>query len=84
ILVDGEWIDDLIRVKSEVYNHFKNRFSAPEWDRVPFEGHFTRRLNEDQSSDLEGDVSNEEIKKSVCDCGFDKSPGPDGFTFEFF
>nr|GFC27793.1 RNA-directed DNA polymerase, eukaryota [Tanacetum cinerariifolium] len=55
ILVDGEWIDDLIRVKSEFYNHFKNIFSAPEWDRVPFEGHFTRRLNEDQSSDLEGD-----------------------------
>nr|GFC80910.1 RNA-directed DNA polymerase, eukaryota [Tanacetum cinerariifolium] len=29
-------------------------------------------------------VSNEEIKKAVWDCGSDKSPRPDGFTFEFF
>nr|GEV78255.1 transposon TX1 uncharacterized [Tanacetum cinerariifolium] len=29
-------------------------------------------------------VSNEEIKRAVWDCGSDKSPGPDGITFEFF
>nr|GEZ49718.1 RNA-directed DNA polymerase, eukaryota [Tanacetum cinerariifolium] len=29
-------------------------------------------------------VSNEEIKRAIWDCGSDKSPGPDGFTFEFF
>nr|GFC14257.1 cysteine-rich receptor-like protein kinase [Tanacetum cinerariifolium] len=34
--------------------------------------------------DLEDMVSNEEIKRAVWDCGSDKSPGPDGFTFEFF
>nr|GEZ17870.1 RNA-directed DNA polymerase, eukaryota, reverse transcriptase zinc-binding domain protein [Tanacetum cinerariifolium] len=33
--------------------------------------------------DLEDMVSNEEIKRAVWDCGSDKSPGPDGFTFEF-
>ncbi|GJT39353.1 RNA-directed DNA polymerase, eukaryota [Tanacetum coccineum] len=27
---------------------------------------------------------NEEIKSAVWDCGKNKSPGPDGFTFEFF
>nr|GEV69514.1 RNA-directed DNA polymerase, eukaryota, reverse transcriptase zinc-binding domain protein [Tanacetum cinerariifolium] len=26
----------------------------------------------------------EEIKRAVWDCGINKSPGPDGFTFEFF
>nr|GEV99475.1 nucleotide-binding alpha-beta plait domain-containing protein [Tanacetum cinerariifolium] len=31
--------------------------------------------------ELESDVSNEEIKRTVWDCGIDKSPGPDGFTF---
>nr|GFD20597.1 RNA-directed DNA polymerase, eukaryota, reverse transcriptase zinc-binding domain protein [Tanacetum cinerariifolium] len=34
--------------------------------------------------DLEDMVSNEEIKRAVWDCGSDKSPGPDRFTFEFF
>ncbi|GJR89309.1 RNA-directed DNA polymerase, eukaryota [Tanacetum coccineum] len=35
-------------------------------------------------SALEDVVSNEEIKKAIWDCGSAKSPGPDGFTFEFF
>ncbi|GJT32979.1 hypothetical protein Tco_0923398 [Tanacetum coccineum] len=32
----------------------------------------------------DGDVSNEEIKRAVWDCGTDKSPGPDGFSFGFY
>nr|GEX44072.1 RNA-directed DNA polymerase, eukaryota, reverse transcriptase zinc-binding domain protein [Tanacetum cinerariifolium] len=31
--------------------------------------------------ELESDVFNEEIKRTVWDCGIDKSPSPDGFTF---
>ncbi|GJZ83177.1 RNA-directed DNA polymerase, eukaryota, reverse transcriptase zinc-binding domain protein [Tanacetum coccineum] len=31
--------------------------------------------------ELKLDVSKEEIKRAVWDCGTDKSPGPDGFTF---
>nr|GEW96306.1 retrovirus-related Pol polyprotein from transposon TNT 1-94 [Tanacetum cinerariifolium] len=34
--------------------------------------------------DLERDVTIEEVKKEVWDCGSDKFPGLDGFTFEFF
>nr|GEV33091.1 RNA-directed DNA polymerase, eukaryota, reverse transcriptase zinc-binding domain protein [Tanacetum cinerariifolium] len=34
--------------------------------------------------ELESDVSNEETKRAVWDCGIDKSPGPDGFTFGFY
>ncbi|GJW75101.1 RNA-directed DNA polymerase, eukaryota, reverse transcriptase zinc-binding domain protein, partial [Tanacetum coccineum] len=34
--------------------------------------------------DLECDVSKDEIKRAVWDCGTDKSPGPDGFTFGFY
>nr|GEZ35585.1 RNA-directed DNA polymerase, eukaryota [Tanacetum cinerariifolium] len=44
-----------------------------------FENHITGEQNEF----LEGDVSNEEIKKAIWDCGIDKAPGPDGFTFGF-
>nr|GEW07774.1 RNA-directed DNA polymerase, eukaryota [Tanacetum cinerariifolium] len=84
ILVEGEWIDNQPRVKAELFNHFANRFSALDWTRVHFDGQFPRCLDIDQYSDLERDVSNEEIKRAVWDCGFDKSRGPDGFTFEFF
>nr|GEV22983.1 RNA-directed DNA polymerase, eukaryota [Tanacetum cinerariifolium] len=34
--------------------------------------------------DLERGVSHDEIRAAVWDCGDNKSPGPDGFTFEFF
>ncbi|GJU04032.1 RNA-directed DNA polymerase, eukaryota [Tanacetum coccineum] len=84
ILINGEWIDNPIRVKSEFYNHFANRFSAPNWTRVPFDDQFPSCLNIDHSCDLERDVTIEEIKRAVWDCCSDKSPGPDGFTFEFF
>ncbi|GJX92153.1 RNA-directed DNA polymerase, eukaryota [Tanacetum coccineum] len=32
--------------------------------------------------DLESNISEDEIRKAVWDCDVDKSPGPDGFTFE--
>ncbi|GJZ84431.1 putative RNA-directed DNA polymerase, eukaryota, reverse transcriptase zinc-binding domain protein [Tanacetum coccineum] len=33
---------------------------------------------------LERDISRDEIKRDVWDCGGDRAPGPDGFTFKFF
>ncbi|GJV36977.1 RNA-directed DNA polymerase, eukaryota [Tanacetum coccineum] len=84
ILVNGEWIDNPIRVKSEFYNYFSDIFSAPESNRAPFEGIFPKRLDYEQSCELEEAVSNDEIKRAIWDCRSYKPPGPDGFTFEFF
>ncbi|GJV33207.1 hypothetical protein Tco_1393607 [Tanacetum coccineum] len=36
------------------------------------------------SGELEAPISRDEIRRAVWDCGENKSPGPDGFTFEFF
>ncbi|GJS12092.1 RNA-directed DNA polymerase, eukaryota [Tanacetum coccineum] len=41
-------------------------------------------LSPDQANDLESSVSYDEIKSAIWDCGTNKTPGPDGFTFEFF
>nr|GEZ12517.1 RNA-directed DNA polymerase, eukaryota [Tanacetum cinerariifolium] len=84
ILVNGEWIENPNRVKSEFYSYYSNLFSAPAWDRSLFDVNFPRRSNLDQVFNLEDMVSNEEIKRAVWDCGSNKSPGPDGFIFEFF
>ncbi|GKA32849.1 RNA-directed DNA polymerase, eukaryota, partial [Tanacetum coccineum] len=35
-------------------------------------------------ADLECEVTKDEIKRAVWDCGTDKSRGPDGFTFDFY
>ncbi|GJT90951.1 hypothetical protein Tco_1079796 [Tanacetum coccineum] len=45
---------------------------------------FPNSLSTDQQKDLECMVSKEEVKRAVWDCGTDKSPGPDGFTFGFY
>ena len=42
-----------------------------------------RLVAQHQLEILESEVSLEEVKDAVWDCGSDKSPGPDGFTFGF-
>nr|GFB77141.1 RNA-directed DNA polymerase, eukaryota, reverse transcriptase zinc-binding domain protein [Tanacetum cinerariifolium] len=44
---------------------------------------FPRQLSAMQQIDMESDVSYQEIKRAVWDCEVDKSPGLDGFTFDF-
>ncbi|GJZ37285.1 RNA-directed DNA polymerase, eukaryota, nucleotide-binding alpha-beta plait domain protein, partial [Tanacetum coccineum] len=41
-----------------------------------------KRLSLEQQADLKRNVSNEEIKSAIWDCGMNKSLGPYGFTFE--
>nr|GEX15700.1 RNA-directed DNA polymerase, eukaryota, reverse transcriptase zinc-binding domain protein [Tanacetum cinerariifolium] len=43
-----------------------------------------KRLSPEQNVDLESNVTYEEITKVIWDCGTNKSPRPDGFTFDFF
>ncbi|GKB77685.1 RNA-directed DNA polymerase, eukaryota [Tanacetum coccineum] len=45
---------------------------------------FVERTWKDAQIDLECEVSHDEIKRAAWDCGTDKSPGPDGFTFGFY
>ncbi|GKC16788.1 RNA-directed DNA polymerase, eukaryota [Tanacetum coccineum] len=84
ILHNGDWIDDPTRVKDEFFNHFSKQFSDPSPNRIILEHHFHNRLSVDQAAELERNLSNDEIKNAVWDCGTNKSPGPDGYTFEFF
>nr|GEX93911.1 RNA-directed DNA polymerase, eukaryota [Tanacetum cinerariifolium] len=80
----GNWIEDPNSVKNEFFSHFKERFDSPCSSRLMLEEEFINKLSADQSIDLEGNVTIEEIKRVVWDCGIDKSPGPDGFTFGFY
>nr|GEV88292.1 RNA-directed DNA polymerase, eukaryota [Tanacetum cinerariifolium] len=84
IMVDGIWVDNPKSMKREFLDHFSKRFCKPDDMRATLIMEFPNRLHPDQSHDLEMSVSNEEIKKAVWDCGTDKAPGLDGFTFGFF
>nr|GEV33220.1 RNA-directed DNA polymerase, eukaryota [Tanacetum cinerariifolium] len=84
VLIDGIWIEEPIRVKNQFFQHFKDRFDKPKEDRVRIDMCFSRSLSSEQQETLKYMVSMEEVKRVVWDCGTDKSPGPDGFSFGFY
>nr|GEU98327.1 RNA-directed DNA polymerase, eukaryota, reverse transcriptase zinc-binding domain protein [Tanacetum cinerariifolium] len=84
IMVDGSWVDEPSMVKREFFNHFRNRFDKPDGIHAITHMEYPRRISLDKQSELEGVVSNDEIKRAVWDCRADKAPGPDGFTFGFY
>ncbi|GJZ64991.1 hypothetical protein Tco_0621687 [Tanacetum coccineum] len=83
IMVDGNWIESPKAVKGEFFQHFSSRFDKPDASRATINMRYPKTLTYDQQNELESEVSNVEIKRAVWDCGTDKSPGPDGFTFGF-
>ncbi|GKB16653.1 RNA-directed DNA polymerase, eukaryota [Tanacetum coccineum] len=78
ILAEGVWIDAPNSVKNEFLSHFKEHFDRPCSSRLMLDMTYPNRLNSDQIDDLERNVTKEEIKRVVWDCGTDKSPAPDG------
>ncbi|GJU94103.1 RNA-directed DNA polymerase, eukaryota [Tanacetum coccineum] len=84
VFVDGLWCTDPGMVKETFCNHFEARFKKPVTHRFKLNFHFHKKLLQGQAADLERCVSRDEIRMAVWSCGDNKSPGPDGFTFEFF
>nr|GEV57212.1 RNA-directed DNA polymerase, eukaryota [Tanacetum cinerariifolium] len=84
IMVEGKWIDEPDMIKKEFLDHFTNRFCKPVKSTASIDANFHNQLDSDQQSFLERDVTNAEIKKVVWECGTDKAPGPDGFSFGIF
>ncbi|GJY25230.1 RNA-directed DNA polymerase, eukaryota [Tanacetum coccineum] len=84
ILTEGIWIEDPNSVKDEFLSHFQEWFDSPCSSRLTLDMVFPNRISAEQNLDLERNVTKEEIKRAVWDCGTDKSPGPDGFTFGFY
>ncbi|GJS79063.1 RNA-directed DNA polymerase, eukaryota [Tanacetum coccineum] len=84
VFVDGLWRTDPGMVKEAFFNHFEARFKKPVTHRLMLNFPFVKRLSQVQAADLERCVSRDEIRLAVWNCGDNKSPGPDGYTFEFF
>ena len=70
-------------VKTEFLHHFSKRFAPfhgpPTWLGVDL----PNRISRDEADGLETPFMSDEIKRAVWDCGDDRAPGPDGFSFAF-
>nr|GEY01154.1 RNA-directed DNA polymerase, eukaryota [Tanacetum cinerariifolium] len=84
VMVNGTWVDDRIQVKLEFFDHFRGRFEKPSENRACIDISFPNSLSNDQKEDLERKITKKEVKRAVWDCGVDKSPGPDGFSFSIY
>nr|GEY87379.1 RNA-directed DNA polymerase, eukaryota [Tanacetum cinerariifolium] len=84
VFVDGLWRTDPGMVKEAFFNHFEARFKKPVTHRLKLNFLFVKRLSQVQAAHLERCVSRDEIRLAVWNCGENKSPGPDGYMFEFF
>nr|GEZ97595.1 putative RNA-directed DNA polymerase, eukaryota, reverse transcriptase zinc-binding domain protein [Tanacetum cinerariifolium] len=84
VFVNGVWLTDPGSMKLTCHDHFADRFKQPTSTRFKINTEFPNRLSSDQIRDLDKSISVEEIKAAVWDCGENKSPGPDGYTFEFY
>nr|GEV92503.1 RNA-directed DNA polymerase, eukaryota [Tanacetum cinerariifolium] len=83
VFVDGIWNNDPRSVKEAFHNHYEARFKKPTTSGLKLNFPFPKRLLQDQVVDLERCVSRDEIRLAVWNCRENKSPGPDGYTFEF-
>nr|GEV07363.1 RNA-directed DNA polymerase, eukaryota [Tanacetum cinerariifolium] len=84
VFVNGDWRTGPSLVKDAFLDHFASRFKQPDSARFKLNISFHNQLSSDQSGMLDMNISKDEIKAAVWDCGENKSFGPDGFTFEFF
>nr|GEV09445.1 RNA-directed DNA polymerase, eukaryota [Tanacetum cinerariifolium] len=80
VMVDGDWVVDPIRVKEVFRSHFTSRFNDPGDTHCKINCSFPNCLSSNQVSEMECQVSNDDIRQAVWGCGDDKSPGPDGFS----
>ncbi|GJY51080.1 RNA-directed DNA polymerase, eukaryota [Tanacetum coccineum] len=84
VIKDGVWTVEPNDVKAEFRDHFRSRFSKDGGVRPTIVSDSFLKMSPNQITSLDAPFSREEIKREVWDCGSDKAPGPDGFTFGFF
>ncbi|GJY44701.1 RNA-directed DNA polymerase, eukaryota, reverse transcriptase zinc-binding domain protein [Tanacetum coccineum] len=84
ILKDGDWIEFPVLVKDLFLAHFRNCFNCSTGMSLSLEVGLINHFSSSQSDFLEHQVSRDEIKRAVWDCGGDSASGLDGFTFKFF
>ncbi|GAU33402.1 hypothetical protein TSUD_20950 [Trifolium subterraneum] len=80
--------DDLIQgvdnIKMEVKNHFARNFTE-EWHHRPFvNGINFNELSTEDNEFLLQPFSEERVREVIWSCDGNKSPGPDGFNFNFW
>jgi hypothetical protein len=77
------WVDSPPLVRLAVEQFFANHFSSPDMARPRLDGVNFPMISDDDNCGLTAPFCLEEIELVVKECDGNKSPGPDGFNFNF-
>ncbi|XP_058775262.1 uncharacterized protein LOC131649520 [Vicia villosa] len=80
----GGRLEEVKEIKDFIFKHFDGFFKEEVSTRPEPHGINLKVLSLGDSLDLEKPFSEEEIKDAIWSCDGKKSPGPDGFSLEFF
>ncbi|KAI3795587.1 hypothetical protein L1987_38243 [Smallanthus sonchifolius] len=80
---DGEWIDNLALLKEKIGDFFAEKFLEPSDLRPKVKYFNISRLEDYEADSLVVQFTRTEIKTAVWECGDNKAPGPDEFSFRF-
>lgn len=81
--IEARFVEPVQDLKESVYTYFELNFKEEQWPRPELDGVQLRKLDREDNVFLTAPFSIEEIKKAMWSCGGQKSPGPDGFNFNF-
>ncbi|MCI10933.1 LINE-1 reverse transcriptase like, partial [Trifolium medium] len=81
--VGNRWLESSSEIVEEVTSYFRNHFASSPWRRPKLDGVAFPNISEEENSLLTAPFPLEEIEDAVMNSGGNKSPGPDGFNFEF-
>jgi hypothetical protein len=81
--VGGVWVDSPSLLRQATVNFFKQQFCGERRLRPFLDGISFPTLSEEANASLTVLFSLEEMEEVVSDCDGSKSPGPDGFNFNF-
>ena len=81
--IDGEWVEEPVRVKEAACLFFLHKFQEEEHNRPHLDGIEFKAIDHHHNDMLIGRFLEEEIRDAVWGCRSEKSPGPDGINFKF-
>jgi len=81
--VGGQWCEEPPTVRNEAKKMFEKRFKASRDFEVVLEGVEFKALTQEDNTNLMAEFSEKEVREAVWRCDGSKSPGPDGFNFNF-
>nr|GEX93463.1 hypothetical protein [Tanacetum cinerariifolium] len=84
VLKNGEWVEDPGLVKAEFLDHFRNHFEQHTGIPPSLDSDMLNPLSHCHRDLLKRPFSRVERRSAVLDCGGDRAPCPDGFTFKIF